>query len=70
MFKPIFLPASQECRQYKVLVKDAEENRNEDWVSKALECVDDSSSSSSEANQKQDKVPCISPCWAVRFGER
>ena len=53
---PVFLPASQECRQYKVLVKDAEENRHEDWVSKAMECGDDSSSSSSEADQKKGKA--------------
>lgn len=53
---PVFLSASQECRQYKVLVKDASENRKEDWVSKVMECGDDSSSSSSEADQKPGKV--------------
>lgn len=40
----------QECRQYKVLIKDQQENRKEDWVKKALQCQDGESSSASDSS--------------------
>ena len=44
---------SQECRQYNVLIKDEMENRKEDWVTKAMECKDGSSSDSSSEGPKR-----------------
>ena len=46
---------SQECRQFKVLVKDSEENRKQDWLSKNMEVKDEESSSSSSECQRPSK---------------
>lgn len=48
-------PAEQECRQYKILVKDSQENRQEDWVQRCMDCKDDSSSSESSSDPKKKK---------------
>lgn len=48
-------PAEQECRQYKVQVKESQENRKEDWVQSGMDCKDDSSSSESSSVPKNKK---------------
>ena len=58
----------QECRQYKVLVKDEEEKKTEDFISKRFSVQeDDSSDSGSEAGKhkasagnKSKKAPGLS----------
>ena len=46
----------QECRQYKILVKDSEENVQKDWMRKTMRCKDSSSTSSeSESDEKNKK---------------
>ena len=62
---------SQECRQFKVLVKDQEENRTEDWVTKAMEVKDEESSSSSSEDKRASKSktkalwPVLLSRWAL-----
>ena len=43
----------QECRQYKVLVKDEEEKKKEDFISKRFSLQEDDSSDSSMDARKQ-----------------
>lgn len=49
----------QECRQYHVLIKDSQEERKEDWVSRVMECKDGSSSSSSSSDKKRKACPSL-----------
>ena len=56
---------SQECRQLKVLVKDQEENRTEDWVTKAMEVKDEESSSSSSEDKRASKSKTTKALWPV-----
>ena len=53
----------QECRQFKVQIKDQEENRKEDWVTKGFEAKDDGTSSSSDSPPKKRKQARHSWAW-------